>query len=98
MEKSRENSARNFRERVVMNASTYHELVWDVLDRTYAPFKHAEKLLARHARATPKAARNWLDRMCAPNGENLLNLMSECPELASEINRLVAERRSIRGD
>jgi hypothetical protein len=92
MDNSRQNSSRNFRERVDMDAVTYNELVWGVLDRAYAPFKHAEKKLARDARATPKAARNWLDRLCAPNGESLLNLMRECNELRDEIIRRTEQR------
>ena len=98
MRNSRQNHARNIRDAVEMNSPTYNELVWNVLDREYGPFKYAEKLLARHARATPKAARNWLDRQCAPNGENLMNLMAQCETLAEEINRLIAERKAARGE
>lgn len=94
----RENPARKLQEPVEMTSSTYNGLVWDVLDRVYGPLKYAEKRLAKHANATPKAARNWLERLNAPSGENLLNLMASCDELADEINRLVAQKKKERED
>jgi hypothetical protein len=79
-------------------AATYSATVFPVMQREYAPLKHAAKLLARHARTTPRTAENWLAGTHAPNGEKLLNLMAECTDLADEVNRLVAERRAARGD
>lgn len=78
--------------------ATYNEAVWNAIDRAYRPLKCAEKLLAKDAGATPKAARNWLDRQCAPNGENLVSLMASCVEVADEVLRLVEERKRTRGD
>jgi hypothetical protein len=46
----------------------------------------------------PRTAENWLAGEHAPNGENLVELMAACSELADEINRLVAERRAARGE
>ncbi|MEJ0017505.1 MAG: hypothetical protein WDN25_13260 [Acetobacteraceae bacterium] len=80
------------------DAATYTDVVLGVLRREYAPLKNAAKLLARHARTTPRTADNWLAGSHAPNGEKLINLMAECAELADEVNRLVAARRAARGD
>jgi len=82
----------------VVTATTYSNTVFRVIQREYAPLKHAAKLLARHAGTTPRTAENWLAGTHAPNGEKLLNLMAECATLADEVNRLVAERRSSRGE
>jgi len=72
---------------------TYSDVVFGVIRREYAPLKHAAKLLARHAKTTPRTAENWLSGTHAPNGEKLINLMAECPSLAVEVNRLVDARR-----
>jgi len=77
--------------------ATYSDAVVDVLRREYGPLKHATKLLARHARTSPRTAENWLAGSHAPNGEKLINLMAVCDALADEVNRLVAERRKERG-
>lgn len=77
--------------------ATYGDVVHDVIRRRFAPLKHAAKLLARAAGTTPRTAENWLAGSHAPNGEKLVNLMADCQELAEEINRLVAERRALRG-
>lgn len=94
MRTSRAHASGTFRDEVAVSDATYNEAVWDVLDRVYGPLRHAAELLARHAKATPKAARNWLSRECAPNGESLLHLMAQCPELHDRVNRVVAERRA----
>lgn len=90
---------RNFRKRDDMSmTASYNDVVLGFIQREFAPLKNAAKLLARAANATPRAAENWLAGMHAPNGEKLIALMSECKELADEINRLVAERRAARGE
>lgn len=76
-----------------MTDSTYNETVWSVIAREYQPLRNAEERLARHAGATPRAARNWLQRQCTPNGENLVNLMAQCEALHEEITRLVKTKR-----
>jgi hypothetical protein len=76
-----------------MNAATYSDVVWDWLAHRYAPLKHAEKLLARDAMATPRTARAWLRREHAPYGEHLLTLMAQNDELAAVINNAVKDRR-----
>jgi hypothetical protein len=77
--------------------ATYGDVVHEVIRRQFGPLKHAAKLLARAAGTTPRTAENWLAGSHAPNGEKLVNLMADCQELAEEINRLVAERRALRG-
>jgi hypothetical protein len=75
-----------------MSASaSYAEAMRDVLSAEYGRLKHGEKILARDARSTPRAAKNWLTGANAPNGENLINLMRRCAALRQEINRLVGE-------
>lgn len=64
-----------------------------VLRRAYAPKRHAAKLLARDANASPRTAEKWLTGERAPSGENLIELMASCQELADELNRLVQARR-----
>lgn len=79
-------------------SGTYNDVVLGYIRREFAPLKHAAELLARAAGTTPRTAKNWLAGAHAPNGEKLLNLMTECRELADEINRVVAERRAARGE
>ncbi len=73
------------------HALTYADAVHRVIVAEYAPLKHAAKLLARDANATPRTAENWLAGTNAPSGENLINLMRRCAALRHEINRLVGE-------
>jgi hypothetical protein len=82
----------------VLTATTYNDVVLGYIKRTFGPLKHAAKLLARASGATPRTCENWLAGEHAPNDENLVELMAACSELAEEINRLVAERRSARGE
>jgi hypothetical protein len=94
-----EERLRNFqRGAAVLTATTYNDVVLGYIKRTFGPLKHAAKLLARASGATPRTAENWLAGEHAPNGENLVQLMAECSDLADEIMALVAERRSARGD
>jgi hypothetical protein len=79
-------------------AATYSDVVINVLRREYGPLKHATKLLARHARTSPRTAENWLAGTHAPNGEKLINLMASCEVLAEEVHRLVAKRKAERGE
>lgn len=88
------NPHRNFRGEVVTaNASTIDtaDLVHRVLAKNYGCLKNGAKFLAKHARATPRAAENWLDGTCTPNSEKLVNIMKNCRELREEIFRLVDE-------
>lgn len=74
--------------------ATVSEVVTGYLRRECGPLRHAAKLIARKARATPRTAEAWLAGRHAPYGEHLINLMAECDALAEEINRLVEERRT----
>lgn len=90
------NSAQISHFRVSSMPSTYSDAVLTVIQRTYAPLRHASKLLARDAKASPRTAEKWISGQNAPSGEALIELMASCQELADEVNRLVAERRSAR--
>lgn len=86
---------RNFREKSVMGTATsYSDVVFDVLREEYAPLKHAAEYLARDAGATPRAAENWLAGLCAPTGEKVLNLMAACEPLRVAMNQAAIERRN----
>lgn len=71
----------------------YAAAVHLVLQREYAPLRHAAKILARKADVSPRTAENWLAGTCAPRGDELLRLMASCDALAAEINKLVEELR-----
>ncbi|WP_029606133.1 hypothetical protein [Kozakia baliensis] len=65
-----------------------------VIKREFMPFRFAAEMLARAARKTPRAARNWLSDNNAPDAEALINLMVSCHTIADEVNRFVEERRA----
>lgn len=64
---------------------TYSTLVHGVLVREFGPLRNAAKLLARLAGVSPWTADNWLQGLCAPRGDELLRLMTECKALRNEI-------------
>ena len=66
-------------------------LIRRILVAEYGPFKHAPKILARDAKATPRAAENWLDGSCTPNAESLVNVMKRCRRLRAAIFELATE-------
>lgn len=69
------------------------DVVSNYLRQEFGPLRHAAKLIARKAGATPRTAEAWLAGRNAPYGEHLVNLMAECDGLAAEINNLIRERR-----
>jgi len=73
--------------------ATYHDVVWEFLERRFKPLRHAEERLARAAGCTPRTARGWLRQEHAPQGEHLLALMAECGDLARDIMQAVEDRR-----
>lgn len=75
---------------------TYPEFVCGFLRERFSPLRHAEKLLARAARVSPRTAENWLRGQCAPQGEALLNLMAECDGLAELILAEAKARKETR--
>lgn len=64
----------------------------------YAPLKHANKLLARDARVTPRTAENWLDLECTPRFEQAVMLMAADPEIEAAVLDLVRGLRAERKD
>lgn len=73
--------------------TTVCDVVSNYLRQEFGPLRHAAKLIARKAGATPRTAEAWLAGRHAPYGEHLVNLMAECDGLATEINNLIRERR-----
>lgn len=67
------------------------EVVHAVLRQTYGRMRHGTELLARDARATPRAAENWVSGSNTPNAEKLVNIMRRCPELRAAIFQLSQE-------
>lgn len=86
------------RSRAVSMTTTYSDSICAVIREQFAPLRNAAKSLARLSGVSPRTAENWLQGTHAPNGESLVNLMSECREIEAEVLRLVAERRAARGE
>ena len=72
-------------------------VVLDFIGREYAPKPHASKLLAQAARTSHRTAERWLAGKAVPSGENFLNLLAECEDLAAEVQQLIEQRRAKRG-
>ena len=92
MRKSRPNSGHCFPRGAPMMASPA-EQVADFLVERFAPLKHADKLLARAANATPAGARNWLRRRCRPQIEHVLALYANDPAFRAEFDRVLRKTR-----
>lgn len=75
-------------------SATYNDVVLGYIRREFAPLRHAAELLARIADATPRAAKNWLAGEHAPNGEKLVTLLANRPDLRREFDALVDNRRA----
>jgi hypothetical protein len=59
------------------------------LRRHYQDVRHAPKLLARAIDVEPETARSYLDEKRIPGACKLLEIMAECREIRTEVNRLV---------
>ncbi len=66
----------------------YQDRIHDVLQREFGARRHAAKIVARLANVSPRTAENWMQRLCAPQGAALLNLMSNCEAVEAEMARL----------
>jgi Meiotically up-regulated gene 113 len=77
---------------------SYNDIICNFIDAKYGGLRNAERLISQDAKSTPKSARNWLQRSCAPNGENLLNLMAANPGLTELLLMAVEKRRYARGE
>lgn len=77
---------------------TYGDVVLPILQERYGPLRNATKLLARDANATQRAAKNWLQGLCAPAGDNLLSLMAACEDLRAAVNGAALQRRAERDE
>lgn len=72
---------------------TYESTFFRWIDAEWRPKRGASKRLAALAGVSPRTCDGWFSYRHAPNGEALINLMSECQSLADEINKLMESRR-----
>ncbi|NVN06042.1 hypothetical protein HW509_10640 [Asaia spathodeae] len=77
-------------------ARSVKDSLLEVIAREFRPLRFAAEYLARAANKTPRAAKNWLSGVNAPDAEALIELMASCSSIADEVERLVAERRAAR--
>jgi hypothetical protein len=90
---------RNFRVHRAVNAATvtpYRTGICSFLSQNYGRLKGGSKILAQTADVSPRTVDNWFAGRCAPNGEQLLDLMANCQAIADEVLALVEERRRAR--
>lgn len=57
----------------------------DHIQTKYQPLRHAQEILARAASVTPATALNWLRRRCAPQADNLGELIKNDPEFRAKM-------------
>ena len=76
--------------------SSVKETLLAAIAREFKPYRFAQEMLARAAKKSPRAAKNWLSGVNAPDAEALIELMASCNAIADEVDRLVAERRKAR--
>jgi hypothetical protein len=81
-----------------MTAVCYEAVVFNVIDRAYAPLKYAAKLLARDAECSVPTAKAWIAHKHAPQGQHLFNLMRRCESLEQELLQAVRESRECSKD
>lgn len=79
-----------------VTAETLSARLTPALRRAFVDARHGAKRLARAASVSPRCASNWLDGLNAPRAAELLRLMAECEDIATEINALIAEQRAAR--
>ena len=77
----------------VSESVTYAEAIWTVLDEGYGSQRHGPEMLARTAGVVPRTAKNWLQRKCAPRGDELVRLMAADDRVADTMLDLVLQRR-----
>ena len=69
----------------------------EAIRREFMPLRFGAEMLARAAKKTPRAARNWLSDKNAPDAAALIELMASSENLRNEVLMLVAERQHARG-
>ncbi|QDH17433.1 hypothetical protein [Swingsia samuiensis] len=84
-----------------MSAASSSQLVRErllaAIKREFTHLRSGPEMLARAAMKSPRAARNWLSGLNAPDAEALIELMASSETLREEVLRLVHERQSARG-
>jgi hypothetical protein len=89
-------SDRKFPQMMGLTHMPVRDRLLNVIKREFEPLRFATEMLARAAKKTPRAARNWLSGTNAPDAEALIELMASSNAIAAEVERLVAERRKAR--
>lgn len=85
------NSSANNPQKLRCTMTPYAPFMRDYLAEKFGSLKCGAKLLARAAHVSPRTAENWLSGICAPQGQALLHLISECDDLA---DRLIKNAKS----
>lgn len=68
-----------------------------VLRRWSGDMRNAAKRIGRRINTDPRVVENYIYGRHCPPAAKLIDLMSECDELADEVMRIVAERKAQRG-
>lgn len=66
----------------------------DHIQTKYQPLKHAQEFLARAASVTPATATNWLRRRCAPQADNLGELIKNDAEFRQKLLQWIERQTS----
>ena len=90
-------SDRKFPQMMGLTHMPVRDRLLNVIKREFEPLRFATEMLARAAKKTPRAARNWLSDKNAPDAEALIELMASSENLRNEVLMLVAERQHARG-
>lgn len=62
----------------------------DALQQHYGTRRHGAKRLAEDANCSPRAAKNWLEGVNAPDLLHAIRIMGHCPPFAAAMRRLAA--------
>ena len=93
MDNKSDNVAPNGQTKMSDTVGTYEDVVLSVIDREYGSLRNGAKILARHAKSSIDAAKNWIYGRRVPTGEALVNIMAENDAMYAEIIRIIMERR-----
>jgi hypothetical protein len=86
--KSSGKTRKNWGRLMSVTTETYQDAIHRVLQREFGHRRHAAKLIANLAGVSPRTAENWMQKLCAPQGAALVNLMSKCEAVDHEISRI----------
>ena len=66
-------------------SQTLGGLTLDHISSAYQSRRHASEFLARAAAVTPATAINWLRKRCAPQADNIGELIKNDPEFRAKV-------------